>query len=93
MLFLFVMPNWNNQRGSGRINHLWKARVGCAEVRSASIANDAPPSSAHPTRVNLADEEEIDAVVVRPAGGEAYLRASADCLSENNFNTIAHAEG
>lgn len=43
--------------------------------------------------INLADEEEIDAVVVRPAGGEAYLRASADGLPGNNFNAIAHAEG
>ena len=43
--------------------------------------------------ISLADEEEIDAVVVRPANGEAYLRASADGYIGNNFNAIVLGEG
>lgn len=42
--------------------------------------------------ISLADNEEIDAVVVRPAVGEAYFRATADGLPGNNFDAIAQTE-
>lgn len=42
--------------------------------------------------INLADDCEIDAVVVRPAGSEAYLRGPADGIAGNNFNAIAIIE-
>jgi hypothetical protein len=42
--------------------------------------------------ISLANNEEIDAVVVRPAGGEAYLRATADGIPGNNFDAIAQDE-
>lgn len=42
--------------------------------------------------IRLADNGEIDAVVVRSMGGEVYLRATADAAPGNNFNAIARIE-
>ena len=42
--------------------------------------------------VRLASNGEIDAVVVRPSQGDAYLRARADGVDGNNFSAIAHAQ-
>jgi hypothetical protein len=40
--------------------------------------------------IALADRGEIDAVVVHPSQGKAYLRAHADRIFGNNFSAIAH---
>jgi hypothetical protein len=40
----------------------------------------------------LASRGEIDAVVVRPAAGAAYLRARADSADSNNFRDIAQQQ-
>lgn len=41
------------------------------------------------TAIRLAGHGEIDAVIVRPSRGEAYLRATADAATKNNFSAIA----